>query len=65
MPDKTEIFSAEDLVQVFGDQAYHKGVRMAIEALRSGDMESSRKLAAANLELMRRGYHKHPERDAG
>lgn len=52
-------FSADDLIAVFGDQAYHKGVRMVVEALQIGDKEACHALAQANIELIRRGYHKH------
>ena len=55
-------FTAESLIEVFGDQAYHKGIRMAVEALQSGDRLTARELATANIELIKRGYHKFPER---
>lgn len=54
------VFSADDLIQTFGDQAYHKGVRMALEALCHGDPVACRALSQANIELIKRGYHKHP-----
>jgi len=56
------VFSADDLIQTFGEQAYHKGLKMAVEALRNGDRESSNRLARANLELIKRGYHKFLEK---
>jgi len=51
--------SADELIAVFGDQAYHQGVRMTVEALHAGDKEACRMLAQANIELLKRGYHKH------
>jgi hypothetical protein len=54
-------FTADSLIEAFGDQAYHKGVKMAVEALRSGDQASCRELAKANIKLLQRGYHKNPE----
>lgn len=51
-------FTADSLVEVFGNQAYHKGLQMAIEALQAGDKQACRELSAANIELMKRGYHK-------
>jgi hypothetical protein len=56
--DEERVFTAESLIEAFADQAYHKGVRMAVEALRSGDRAACRALAAANIELINRGYHK-------
>lgn len=53
-------FTADALIETFGDQAYHKGLDMAVEALRSGDKLSCRELCQANIELMKRGYHKKP-----
>ncbi|MGH9665555.1 MAG: hypothetical protein ACRD9L_14110 [Bryobacteraceae bacterium] len=55
------LFTADSLIQAFGDQAYHKGLRMTVEALQSDDMESCQALAKATRELMMRGYHKKPE----
>lgn len=60
MPDK-EVFTADSLIEVFGDQAYHKALRMVAEALQSEDRESCRQLSTAARELMRRGYHRKPE----
>lgn len=54
-------FTLESLIEVFGDQAYHKGCRMAVEALRAGDREACRQISAAVLVLVARGYHKKPE----
>jgi hypothetical protein len=50
--------TADDLIRVFGDDAYRKGVRMAYDAIQSGDKELSRRLATANIELVQMGYHK-------
>lgn len=47
-------FTADGLIEAFGDQAYYKGVRMAMEALEHGDRESSRALAKANIEATTR-----------
>ena len=57
---KPEFVSADSLIETFGDQAYHKGLRMHFEALRADDIEASRALAQANIELMKRGFHKKP-----
>lgn len=53
-------FTAQGLIDAFGDQAYHKGCAMTIEALRAADQASSRALAKANIELIKMGYHKKP-----
>lgn len=59
--NKPQWVTADSLIEAFGDQAYHRGLRMAVEALQAGDREACRTLAAVNLELMRRGFHKNPE----
>lgn len=55
-------FSPEDMIEHFGDQSYHRGCGMAVVAMRCGDRESSRQLSQTCIELMRRGYHKFPEK---
>lgn len=60
--NKPAVFTADSLIEAFGDQAYHKGVRMVVECLHVGDHESCRQLSQANIELLKRGYHKHPEK---
>jgi hypothetical protein len=55
------VFTADSLIEAFGDQAYHKGLRMACEALQADDRGACRSLCQANLELMHRGYHKKPK----
>lgn len=55
--------TADQLIQQFGDQAYFKGVRMAVEILKHCEpgpdtVKASRDVTAACLELIRRGYHK-------
>jgi hypothetical protein len=57
----TDVFTADSLIEAFGDQAYHKGLRMVVEALMAGERESCRALSVATRELMMRGYHKYPE----
>lgn len=50
--------TADSLIEAFGDDAYQKGLRMAVEALQAGDKDASRAISQANIELIRRGYHK-------
>jgi hypothetical protein len=54
--DGESFVTADLLIKVFGDQAYHKGCDMVIESLKSGDAASSRALSRANIELLKRGY---------
>jgi hypothetical protein len=58
--DASPAFTADALIQAFGDGAYHRGVEMVIVALQQGDADACRQLRDANIELMRRGYHKKP-----
>ncbi|MGH9665768.1 MAG: hypothetical protein ACRD9L_15185 [Bryobacteraceae bacterium] len=58
------VFTADSLIQAFGDQAYHKALKMTIEALQADDIESCKALAKATRELLIRGYHKKPETKA-
>lgn len=51
-------FTADLLIEKFGDQAYDKACRMATEALRAGDRETCRQLCGVGVELLRRGYNK-------
>lgn len=55
------VFTADGLIAAFGDQAYHKGVWMAVECLQTGDLESCWTITSANIELLKRGYHKKPK----
>jgi hypothetical protein len=55
--------TADDLIRVFGDDAYRRGVRMAYEAIQAGDHELSRRIAPACIELIQRGYHKHKRKE--
>lgn len=54
--------TADSLIKSFGDQAYHKGCGMVIEALSvatlTGEKSGIDPLRKACLELMNRGYHK-------
>jgi hypothetical protein len=60
MPDTA--FSPADLIHVFGDQAYHAGARLVVEALVEKDLDSARVLAESLRNLIRRGYDKKPKR---
>lgn len=48
----------ERLIELFGDQAYYKGVELTVQAVRVNKLVTARELAAVTRELMRRGYHK-------
>lgn len=52
---------ADDLIRQYGDQAYHRGVRLVVAAVHVGDRAFSREISQANIELLQRGYHKKPE----
>ena len=55
---KKPVFTVESMIQTFGDQAYHKGCAIAVEALRIGDRATCVQMAKVNFELMRLGYHR-------
>lgn len=55
-------FSLESLIEVYGDQAYHKSVALLSECVRSGDGESARILSHACIVLMQCGYDNVPEK---
>lgn len=50
--------TVERLIELYGDQAYHKGVDLMIVALNAGDPVECRETSTATRELMVRGYHK-------
>jgi hypothetical protein len=52
--------TAESLIEKHGDQAYHKGLRMAVDALQEDDPEYSRSLARACIQLIKLGYQNKP-----
>ena len=53
----------ESLIESFGDQAYHKAMRMFVEMISftPDDFENINVLRDACYELMQRGYHKKPQ----
>ncbi len=57
------MFTADSLIEAFGDQAYHKGLRMVVESLQAGDRESCAAISTACRELMARRYHKNEKRE--
>jgi histidinol phosphatase-like enzyme len=52
--------NADEMIEKFGDQAYHKAVEFAVIGQRLGDMEGAQLAAEAAKELLRRGYHEKP-----
>jgi hypothetical protein len=57
-------FSEEDLIETYGDQAYHRGLELVVGLLRAGDAESCRRCSTSVRALMLKGYHKHPKTPA-
>lgn len=56
--EATPWVTADSLIEAFGDEAYQKGLTMAVESLQAGDKDASRAISQANIELIKRGYHK-------
>lgn len=54
--------TADDAIARYGDQAYHCVTQLVSIATTFGDDSYARKMAAISIELIARGYHKHPQK---
>jgi hypothetical protein len=50
-----------ELIDKFGDQAYHQAIEFTVIATRFGDNKGAEIFAESAKELMEAGYHKNPK----
>lgn len=62
MPDET--ISADDLIRLHGDQAYHEGAHLFSQAIEAKELELARGIADALRKLHKRRYHQYPRKEA-
>ena len=52
-----------ELIDEFGDQAYHVAVQFTVMATQLGDTVGAEMFAESARELLAAGYHKHPRKE--
>jgi hypothetical protein len=53
----------QELIDEFGDQAYHAAVEFTVIATHVGDTVGAEMFAESARELLAAGYHKHPRKE--